>query len=88
MLQKLSKYEVKVHNTRIYLQLNFAWNQFWQSLNIKNAIFTISESVKFEFWYIWDLRNGSNLLKLKFRASKSAKNDIFDGLNSPKFDFM
>ena len=26
----------------------------------------------------WYLRNGSNLLKLKFRISKSAKNDIFD----------
>ena len=54
MLQKLSKCEVKVHNTRIYLQLNFAWNwmeaifaKFWKS---KIAIFTISETVKFEFW--------------------------------------
>ena len=29
MLQKLSKCEVKVHNSRMYLPLNFAWNQFW-----------------------------------------------------------
>ena len=49
MLQKLSKCEVKVHNTSIYSQLNFAWNQFWQNLNIKIAIFTILETVKLEF---------------------------------------
>ena len=42
MLQKLSKCELKVHNSRIYLPLNFAWNQFWH--------FTISEPLNFEFW--------------------------------------
>ena len=36
MLQKLSKCEVKVHNTRIHLPFNFASNQFWQILNLKN----------------------------------------------------
>ena len=35
MLQKLSKCEVKVHNIRIYLPLNFSWNEFWQNLDIK-----------------------------------------------------
>ena len=39
MLQKLSKCEVKVHYTRIDLPLNFAWNQFWQDLNVKNCHF-------------------------------------------------
>ena len=29
MFQKLSKCEVNVHNIRLYLPLNFAWNEFW-----------------------------------------------------------
>ena len=39
MLQKLSKCEVKVHNTRIYLPLNFLRNEFWQNLDIKSCQF-------------------------------------------------
>ena len=39
MLQKLSKCEVKVHNTRIHSHLNLAWNQFWQNLNMINCHF-------------------------------------------------
>ena len=45
-------------------EINFG--KIWVS---KMALFTISETVNFEFWQIRDLRNGSNWLKLKFRTS-------------------
>ena len=50
MLQNLSKCEVKVHNTRIYLPLNFAWIQGGKILISKIAICTISETLKIEFF--------------------------------------
>ena len=39
--------------TKVYLPLNFAWNQFWHNLNIKNChIYIFRDS---ELWcYIWD----------------------------------
>ena len=49
----------------ILLDINFG--KIWKS---KTAIFTISETPNFEFWEIWDLRKGSNWLKLKFRTQK------------------
>ena len=39
LLQKLSKGEVKAQNSRNYLPINFAGNQFWQNLNLKNYNF-------------------------------------------------
>ena len=39
MFQKNLKCDVKVQSTRIYLPPNFACNQFWQNLNLKNCHF-------------------------------------------------
>ena len=50
---------------------------FGKMLISKITISTVSETLNFESWKVWLLRNGSNLLKSKFRTSKSAKNDIF-----------
>ena len=63
-------------------KINFG--KIWIS---KIAILTILETLNFEFCWIWNLKNGSNWLKLKCRPSKSAKNDIFHHLSSLKFDF-
>ena len=88
MLQKFSKCEVKVHNTRIYLPLNFTWNQFWQIWISKIAIFTISDTLNSEFWSIWELRNGSILLRFfTSEPLKVPKMTFSDRLNSPKFNF-
>ena len=70
MLQKLEKCEVKAYNVEIQ---EFNWNQFWQNLNIKNSLFSMLEALNFEFWSIWDLENGSDLLKSKFRTSIISK---------------
>ena len=78
MLQKLSKCEVKVHNTRIYLQLNFAWNHFWQNLNIKNCHF-----YHFIVWQIWILVNLGLEKWLKF-----TKNWNSEPLKMPKMTFL
>ena len=55
----------------ILCEINFG--KIWIS---KIAIFTISQTLDFAFWHIWDLKNGSNSPKSKFRTSKSAKIDI------------
>ena len=81
------KLRYALHNARIYLHLNFVWNQFCQNLNLKNCHFTISETLSFEFWQIRDLRNGSNWLKMIFKTHRSAKMTFLDRFNSPKFDF-
>ena len=56
----------------IWCEINFG--MIWV---LKIAIFTILETLKIEIWQIWDYRNGSNLPKLNFKTSKSAKNDTF-----------
>ena len=67
MLQKLWKCEVKANNSRMYLPLNFAWNQFWQNLNLKNCI----------FHNFRDLKNCSNLLKSNYWTYKMPKSHSF-----------
>ena len=52
VLQKLSKCEVMVHNSRINLPLNVAWNQFWQNLSVKNGSF-----YNFRDCQLWILTN-------------------------------
>jgi len=86
MLQKLSKCEVDAHYARINLPilLEIIFGKIRLS---RIAIFTISEPINFVFWSIWDLEMAQVDKKLKFRTSKSVKNDIFDRLISPKFDF-
>ena len=88
MLQKFLKCEVKVHNARIYLPLNFAWNQFRQNLNLQNGFFYHFEhsevlllvSFGLKKWLKFTENQNSDPLKL-------SKMTLFDRFNSAKIDF-
>ena len=70
VLQKL--YEIKLHNTRIYMPLSFAWNQFWQKLNLKNCHFYNFRDSQLWILVNLGLEKWLKLLKLKFWTSKIA----------------
>ena len=56
MVQKLSNCEVKVHNTRIYLPLNFAWKQFLAKYNVSNSLCSRNfQSVKLRLDFVENL---------------------------------
>ena len=87
MLQKLSKCEVKVYNTKIDLLLNFPRNQFWQNLNIKNCLLQFQRLTTLNFGKFGTWKMAQTYWNWNSKPLKVPKMTLFDLLNAPKIWF-